>query len=162
MRGNVFQYSRLWLKVGEGNYAVNVFFYIQLCSIIFSSFHGRPFCVLFYVCICIPLNFVTGYKMCEIPLTHSYSLTWWWSTAKEQVQNSSLMIFTHNSIYVNGFSSAQPFLTYLLEDCCMLHNNCVNYCHSHFAVCFCAVCFTCLLKFTFTFWWTEESVVHFW
>lgn len=28
----------------------------------------------------------------------------------------------------------------------MLHNSYVNYCHFHFAVYFCAICFMCLLK----------------
>lgn len=76
----------------------------------------------------------------QIPLRHSYSLTWWWSTAKDQVKHWSL-VFTHNSICMNSFSSAQPFLTYLLEGCYMLHNSCVNYRNCHFAV-----CFACLLK----------------
>lgn len=93
--------------------------YIQLHSTLFSSLEGRPFWMLFmYVSVCILLSFVVG--KCH---WHIYTPC----STDEQVQNSALMIFIHNSIHVNSFHSAQLLLTYLSGSCYVFYSSFVNY-----------------------------------
>ena len=100
--------------------------YIQLHSIISSSLQGRPFWMLFiYVSVFFWALLLTDLTGTLILLTQMMN----WSIAQEQVQNWPLMIFTHNSICMNNFCSAQPLLTCLSDNPYIFHNSCVNYCN---------------------------------